>query len=124
MKSSWIKPCCLALAILSVGVGCSSRTDPPAPSSQSFPTGKFTNQDWSLDFKGDGTYIASGPPGSETGTYTVSANQVVITCQCCGDVAGTYTWNYAGGTLSFKAIDDNCSNRLAVVGAGLWLQTP
>ena len=97
---------------------------PTAASTMTFPTGRYVNAGFSWEFKGDGSFISSGPPGSETGTYVVTANQVVITCQCCGEVAGTYTWTYDGKALSFKAIADKCSNRLKVVAAGPWLITP
>ncbi len=89
-----------------------------------FPTGKLTNMDYVLDFKSDGTYTASGPQGTETGTYVASGDQVVLTCQCCGNVKGTYSWIFDGSTLTFHAIDDACLNRLNVVSSGVWSQNP
>ena len=127
MRGGWKKQVWLVSAVTLLAVGCgASAAHPPTASmvKAAFPTGKFTNGNWSLDFKGDGNYIASGPPGSETGTYRVTGNLVVITCQCCGEVTGNYTWIYDGKTLTFTAIEDKCSNRLGVVAAGQWLKTP
>ena len=111
------------LALLSVAVGC-SHAGTQAPATATFPTGMFTNGGWTWEFKAGGSFISSGPPGSETGTYIVSGNQVVITCQCCGDIPGTYAWSYSSDALVFKAIEDKCSNRLGVVAAGSWLKNP
>ena len=98
-------------------------TETPTPG-LAFPTGHFTNSDWTWDFKADGTFISSGVPGAETGTYIVTGDQVEITCQCCGNVKGTYRWSFDGQTLTFHAIDDACFDRLNVVSSGVWTLSP
>ena len=107
--------------------GCASKPSPtlvPSATPLPFPTGLFTNTDWSWEFKSDGTFTSSGPQGSETGTYVASGDQVAITCQCCGNVQGTYKWAFSGGTLTFHAIEDQCFNRLNVVTSGIWSLNP
>ncbi len=96
----------------------------PTAAALAFPTGQFTNTDWALDFKADNTYTVSGPQVSETGTYTVNGDQVVITCQCCGNVKGTYNWAFDGQTLTFRTIEDACFNRMNVVSSGIWSLGP
>jgi hypothetical protein len=91
---------------------------------EAFPTGTFSNGDWQWEFKEDGTSFTSGPIGSETGTYTISGDQITITCQCCGDIAGTYSWTFDGAILGFKAIQDDCENRRGVVDKSQWTKTP
>ncbi len=99
-------------------------TEPSPAVALAFPTGQFTNTDWSLDFKADNTYTVSGSRVSETGTYTVNGDQVVITCQCCGSVKGTYNWDFDGQTLTFQAVEDACFNRMNVVSSGIWSLNP
>ena len=117
----------IILTMVFLLAGCTTRPAIPTPIPTRqvdtlFPGGFFTNGDWSLDFKADGTYRAAGPPGSETGTYKVNGNQVTVTCQCCGEVQGSYTWSYDGGTLHFTAIEDKCQNRQGVLGSGEWVR--
>ena len=111
----------LFLTVLII-LGCSPGKS--SPTTVAFPTGTFINGDWSWEFKADGTFLTSGPIGSETGTYTVSGNQVIITCQCCGEVEGTYTWAFDDNALSFAVMDDTCANRNDVVDGSSWLKQP
>ena len=120
----WVKSAWLLFLILLIIAGCSPTKPSSSPTPASFPTGAFVNGDWSWEFKADGTFVSSGPPGSESGTYSASGDQVVITCQCCGDVEGTYTWAFDGMALKFAAIDDNCVNRKNVVDASTWSKKP
>jgi hypothetical protein len=113
----------LFLALLTI-VGCSPTKPSSSPTTASFPTGAFVNGDWSWEFKADGTFVSSGQLGSESGTYSVNGDQVVITCQCCGNVEGTYTWFFDGAALKFTAIDDKCANRKDVVDASTWSKKP
>ena len=106
----------LAMVIIT---GCSPEASSPTP--PPFPTGAFENGEWSWEFKADGTFLSSGPIGSETGTYQVNGNQVTIACECCGDAMGTYTWAFDGSELSFTAVEDPCSNRSDVVDGSTWL---
>jgi hypothetical protein len=129
MPKGWEKPVWSLLVVLLALVGCGRKASQPPPTPTetlggNFPTGKFVNGSFSWEFKVGGSFISSGPPGSETGTYFVNGNQVAITCQCCGDITGTYTWSYENKVLVFKAVEDQCSNRLGVVGTGQWLQEP
>jgi hypothetical protein len=120
----WIR-CAWVLILVSVIIaGCSPTKPAPTPTTVSFPTGAFVNGDWSWEFKADGSFVSGGPLGSESGTYSVSGDQVVITCQCCGDVEGTYTWSFDGMALKFTAIDDKCTNRKDVVDTSTWLKKP
>ena len=114
-----------AFILLLVGViisGCSPETSSSTP--VSFPKGTFISGDWSWEFKADGTFLTSGPVGSETGTYQVTGNQITITCQCCENVKGTYLWAFEGSELSFTVIDDTCANRKDVVDGSSWMKKP
>lgn len=102
--------------------GCSPGTSSPAQ--VSFPTGTFENGEWSWEFKVDGTFLSSGPIGSEAGTYQVAGNQVTIACQCCGNVEGTYLWAFEGSELSFTVVEDTCANRKDVVDGNAWTMKP
>ena len=117
----WSKFICVTFLVLALFTGCSSKKVVSLPTLASFPTGSFANGDWSWEFKGDGAFVSSGPQGSETGTYSVTGDQVIITCQCCGAVEGIYTWSYDGTKLKFSAVDDKCSDRKNVVDASAWL---
>jgi hypothetical protein len=124
-----MRPAWMELALILLMVGCvpkvaQTQVAPTATAAATFPAGKFMNGNFSWEFNAGGIFTSSGPQGSETGTYTVIGNQVVITCQCCGDVKGTYTWTYTGNALIFKAIEDECTNRLGVVGTGQWVKNP
>ena len=110
------------LVVVMIITGCSPSASSPTP--VPFPTGTFENGDWSWEFKADGTFLTSGPIGSETGTYQVTGNQVTITCQCCGNVKGTYAWSFDASELSFIAIDDTCSNRKGIVDGSIWSKKP
>lgn len=112
------------LLVLVLFTGCSADKTSSSPTTTPFPTGSFINGDWSWEFKADGSFVSSGPLGSESGTYSASADQVVITCQCCGDVEGTYTWAFDGMALKFTAMDDQCANRKDVVEASTWSKKP
>jgi hypothetical protein len=125
MPKGWKKFVCLSpVFILATAVLSAAAVRPAAAKKAAFPTGKFGNAGWKLDFKADGTYRASGPPGRETGTYAVTGSRVVITCQCCGPVPGSYSWQVDGRVLTFQAIEDACTNRLDVLACGPWLKTP
>jgi hypothetical protein len=129
-RSTWVP----FLILLMIG-GCSSQK-PSSPSTPTlsptvtstpviaFPVGSFTNGAWSWVFKADGTFVSSGPKGSETGTYSVKGDQVFITCQCCGSVQGTYSWTFDGLSLKLAVIDDKCTNRKIVVDASTWSKGP
>jgi len=114
---------CVLPLILFFITSCSS-TKPPAPAPGAFPTGAFANFAWSWEFKTDGSFVSSGPPGSETGTYAVNGDRVVITCQCCGPVDGTYSWAYDGKALKFTAQEDACTNRKQVLDGSTWMKKP
>jgi hypothetical protein len=120
----WIKSAWVLVFLLLIIVGCSPSRSSTSPTPDAFPTGAFTNGDWTWEFKADGTFISSGPLGSETGTYSVNGNQIIITCQCCKEVKGTYQWSFDGTALKFIAINDECVNRKDVVDASTWLKKP
>ncbi len=122
----------VALAFVSVLLLCSvfgcgrkpAPTSTAVPTAIPFPTGPFTNGDSSWEIRPDGTFTTSGSFGSETGTWSAAGEQVVITCQCCGNVKGTYRWAFNGGTLTLQAVDDQCFNRLNVLTSGIWSLNP
>jgi hypothetical protein len=74
---------------------------------------------WYLTLTPDNGYAfgrAPSDPGQNTGVLTVSAGTVTFSAErgegpCDG--AGTYRWTKTGDTLSFSAVDDSCSVRLA-----------
>jgi hypothetical protein len=89
-----------------------------------FPIGIFVKGNWAWEFKADGSYVSQSENAKESGVYTATGNQIVVKGDYCGDVKGTYTWGYDGTALSFKTIDDKCSDRLGVVNDGQWLKKP
>ncbi len=121
----WIFPASGILLAILVIAGCSSSTPQPQSTAtlaveSSFPTGIFKNGDWTWEFKDDGSTSSTGPMGSENGTYSVDGNQLVITCECCGNVAGVYSWAYDGEELTFTPVEDQCNSRMEVVISGPW----
>ncbi len=128
MFRKWVEIAFVGLVVVSIVAACARKpavpTETPTAATLPFPTGQFTNNDWSWDFKADGTFTFSGPQMSETGTYTPNGDQVVITCQCGGNVKGTYGWLFDGQTLTFHAIDDPIFNRLNVISSGVWSLNP
>ena len=120
----WIKSAGSLFLVLLIIAGCSPGKPSSSPTPASFPTGAFVNGDWSWEFKADGTFVSSGPSGSENGTYLVSGDRVVITCQCCGEVEGTYKWAFSDMGLKFTSNDDKCANRKNVIDASTWSKKP
>ena len=78
-----------------------------------------------MEFKTDGSCISklSGEV-VENATWTVTDDQIVFKGDYCGDKLGEYTWTYDGKILSFKEIDDKCSDRLGVLKDSQWLKKP
>ena len=93
MRRKWVEFSLVIILVAWMVAGCvrkpAAPTETPTATALAFPTGHFTNTDWSWDFKADGTFVSSGPQGNETGTYALNGDQVIITCQCCGNVKGT-----------------------------------
>jgi hypothetical protein len=118
MKEKGAKLVMIALAIILVVVGCSPK--------ETFPIGIFTNGDWELEFKTDGSCISKFLGAvAETATCTVTDDQIVFKGDFCGeDKLGEYTWTFDDNILSFKAIDDKCSDRLGVLKDSQWLKKP
>jgi hypothetical protein len=102
-----------------------SKPASPEPANN-FPIGMFINKGWGWEFKADGSYIVQGLGATELGTFTVNGDQISVKGDYCGDVIGLYTWTYDGATLTFKAIDDQCPDRVGTVvaGNGQWTKRP
>ena len=116
MRGQLTKPVWITLAIILIIVGCKPRA--------TFPTGIFTNKDWTWEFYPDGSYYADGSNAHESGTYSVTGDQITIEGDFCPEIIGTYTWTYEGEALSFKLISDKCTSRMNTVRNGQWLKQP
>lgn len=67
---------------------------------------------------------------SESGIYTVSGDQIVITktqgtdSDCTTDEIGTYTWSLDSQTLSLKSLGDKCAIREYTNESCQWVMQP
>ena len=116
MRGKWTKLAWIALVMILIVVGCSSKAI--------FPTGIFANKDWTWEFFPDGSYYADGPDAHESGTYSVTGDQITIEGDFCPEIIGTYTWTYKNEALSFRLISDKCTSRMDTVRNGQWLKQP
>jgi len=131
MGGKWAKLAAIAIALVFIVVGCRPATPQPTTplptpgaATTAFPTGTFTMGDWKCEIRADGSYRTYQPMASETGTYTVTGNQVVLIASGGSCRAkGTYTWTFDGKALSFKALDDPCTKRRMLDGSK-WLKQP
>lgn len=131
MQRRWRKLTAIVIVLMLATVGCGpspTKTLPtPGPATTAFPIGIFTMGGWGLEIKADGTYVVKLERMTESGSYTVTGNQVVFTGDYCtrlGVEKGTYAWNYDGKGLTFKALDDLCMDRLSRVDGSSWSKQP
>ncbi len=96
-----------------------------------FPLGKYV-PDHKLDaqymlFTAQGTFITVFAD-ADTGRYTVKGDQIVINMDAgiCHDKPGTYQWALNGNTLTFKPINETCtdSSRQDEMVGRLWIRQP
>ena len=114
------------VTFLLAGCGSSSGAKPTTTPAAlgDFPVGNFTNQGWGWEFKPDGSYTLQGQYANESGTLTVTGNQITIHGNACGDIIGTYNWTYDGMTLTFEGVNDECVDRAGTVVNGKWIKRP
>lgn len=113
------------VAILLAGCGPSAAKPTTTPAALGdFPIGNYTNQGWGWEFKPDGSYKVQGPFANESGTFTVTGNQMTIHGDSCGDIIGTYNWTYDGTTLTFEGVNDQCVDRAGTIVSGKWIKSP
>jgi inosine-uridine nucleoside N-ribohydrolase len=118
-----------AIVLLIVLSGCRPSIPTPAPTEAvigDFPIGSFANSyvPWTWQFRSDGTYSVGVPSPVENGTFTVSADQIALKGDYCGEITGTYNWAYDGQALTFTVLDDACHERQYITGSGKWVPTP
>jgi len=106
-------------------------TQTPAPTATTealpFPVdGTFTKVGYTWEFKSDGTYRSTSKYTDADGVYTVTGDQITVQDDYvpCKDMVGTYTWVYDGEALTFRVVDDDCTDRRNVVGRGHWSKKP
>src|SRR5215813_10841875 len=87
----------------------------------SFPAGTYASGEFTVAFRGDGTYRVSEKGDAVVdGSYTVESDQITLTDKqgryaCVGEGPGKYTWKQNGQTLAFTKIDDSCPGREKVL---------
>lgn len=131
MKKSHVKSCALFISVVLLSsllvFACSSSTATPAI--PTFPTGTYIppiqrTAGIEMVFSEDGSFVMSGPEFTPIqGTYAVDKDKIVFTqtdAGLCANIPGTYTWKSDGESLSFFAVDDQCSIRRIDWQAGPW----
>ena len=80
-----------------------------------------------MQFTAQGTFITVFAD-ADTGTYTVNGDQITINMDSgiCFNHPGTYHWEIHGDTLTFKPINDTCteSSRADEMESRLWIRQP
>src|SRR5512135_972204 len=80
-----------------------------------------------MHFMADGTFIVVFTD-ADKGSYTVNGDQITINMDSgiCFNHPGTYHWEIHGDTLTFKPINDTCtdSSRADEMGSRLWIRQP
>ena len=79
------------------------------PAKDAFPVGTYASDDFTIAFRGDGTFRVSEKGDAVVeGSYTVEADRITLTDKqgryaCPADVDGKYTWKQNGQTLAFTS---------------------
>lgn len=87
-----------------------------ACSSKAFPTGKYTSQGYTSEYRDDGTFTVWFFDDVVTeGTYSVMDDELTITDSYCNEKyagSATYKWHHEDGKLTWELIgDDLCEER-------------
>lgn len=124
---------CLALALLTFGIGRTSIENLVA--APGLPVATYWNAeggfgDSELVFSEGGQYTSGGIGGvSVEGTYAQEQNQVVFiefgpADAPCLHIPGKYEWRIKGKVLTLKAVNDPCPTRLYDWSFRDWLRQP
>ncbi len=139
LKPFWKRAVLIAAGLSLLLSGCGGTPTPfPTPiPGLFFPIGTFTNANgWTLQFGERYSYDAVislfGGDRREVkadGHLTPTADGKVVfvnTLDPCSGIHGTYNWFFDGEKLFFKYIEDNCSDRRAVLTSNLgeWIRKP
>ncbi len=117
-------------AMVLFSAGCSEKA-PVAHSIQgnAFPIGAFaassSDGKWEEIFRDDFTYtiLLDQTPIVKKGTYTLHENAIVLEGSfqtCNGAERGTYTYEFDGNILTFKAVSDKCALRMQTQTGNTW----
>ncbi len=103
-KILWMITCILLVAVTLSG--CSNKE---------FPTGTYTRQALTVEYRDDGSYTLMG--GNEIiteGTYVIQDDEIQFTDSYCAEEyanPGIYNWKYDDGKLNFELVEDFCEGR-------------
>jgi len=88
-----------------------------ACSSEKFPTGKYTYDDASVEYRDDGTFtLMKRDKVVNEGTYSVQGDEIQFTDSYCQDAnPGTYKWQYEDDKLNCELIEDPCEGRVSAL---------
>lgn len=123
---------CIHFAAWILLAGCTSGQLPLGGASFSsgsgFPTGAFETEagEAQLTFSEDGSYTFSRPAmGSDSGTYSVHANEITFEttpyCDQRNTGPGTYTWSFENEVLQFQVKgEDRCFFRSQFMDGFAW----
>lgn len=123
----------VSMLLLTESVACASSAPPakvlptPGTAPNAFPTGSFALGQWAFELKNSGVYALKVDGLEENGTYSVTGDQVTLKGERCARLGienAAYRWTFDGKTLTFKALDDICMNRLSRVDGASWTKNP
>ncbi len=98
-----------------------------AVAAPTFPTGKYTAGEISIQFDDHGhVKVSEGDHTLVDGRFVANADQIKLTDEsgpmaCPKDEAtGSYRWKYEGEALSFSSLDDRCDGRSGDLSGRIW----
>lgn len=138
MEKKWTRLILTWVALVLVIASCGTPTPFPTPLPDLFfPVGTFKNEDgWTMQFGERYSYAAKfSAVGGDVrqlaaeGHFNPTADGKVYfvnTLDPCSGIRGYYLWFFDGTKLTFKYVEDDCSDRKEVLMSNLgeWFKQP
>lgn len=121
MSTKYLRPFIAGIALIGLAGACSSDDQ------ETFPIGVYTpvdatDEDGTMEYKDDGTYVMRSPTGTEitSGEYTIDGDQITFVddryctlSQGADAATATYTWDWDGTEMTFAPEgEDACPARV------------
>jgi hypothetical protein len=92
-----------------------------------FPTGSYSNRQFTITFNEDGTHTVSADGAvAVKGGYTVANDQIVLLDKegqyACEGAPGKYRWKLEDKNLKFEKIEDDCDGRSGALNGQTWVK--
>jgi hypothetical protein len=92
-----------------------------------FPTGSYSNRQFTITFNDDGTHTVSADGAvAVKGGYTVTNDQIVLLDKegqyACEGMPGKYRWKVEDKNLKFEKIEDDCDGRSGALSGQTWVK--